>query len=116
MAKNNKKVAIIISITIVILLSIVAAYFFLRKKENTSSLNVSALKVEETLAFGSSGEEVKRLQNYLNGQLKLSVWKDLPMLNGQEIKELDVDGIFGSKTQAVVQWRFGTSSISTNKF
>ena len=119
MKKSNKQVAIIVSIAVVVIAAIVIAYFVLRKKGNTLSLSSLIIPEETTvttLQYGSRGEEVKRLQTYLNQELKLSIWKGLPTLNGQEIDELDVDGIFGAKTQAAVKWRFGTSSVSTNQF
>lgn len=125
MKKANKQILIIIAITILVIAGIVIAYFITRKKatgkqpilsdvdENPLPVVSSTTKI---LQYGSRGEDVKRLQRFLNEQLSLLIWKGYPTLNGKQIKQLSVDGIFGAETQAVVKWYFGTTTVSTDKF
>lgn len=110
--------------TAVIIAAIVIAYVVKRKKnskqptlpivsEDALPISLSTTKI---LQYGSHGEDVKRLQKFLNEQLALLIWKGLPTVNGKQITKLSVDGIFGDETQAVVKWYFGTTIISTDKF
>ncbi len=124
MKKSNKQIIIILAVTAVIIAAIVIAYVVMRKKnskqpilpivsEDTLPISSSTTKI---LQYGSRGEDVKRLQKFLNEQLALLIWKGLPTVNGKQITKLSVDGIFGDETQAVVKWYFGTTIISTDKF
>lgn len=122
MTKSNKQIIIILTVTIAIIAAIVFAYFVIRKKSSTKIVSIDEIDNREepssvtTLQYGSRGSEVKRLQIFLNQQLSLLVWKGLPTLNGEQIKELSTDGIFGAKTQAVVKWYFGKTIITTDQF
>ena len=123
MTKSNKQIAVILTVTVAIIAAIVIAYFIMRKKSNakiipvvdkdTSENTVSTVK---TLQYGSRGEDVKRLQQFLNQQLVQLIWKGLPALNGKQITKLSVDGIFGAETQAVVKWHFGKTTVTTDQF
>ena len=122
MTKSNKQIIIILAVTATIIAAIVIAYFVMRKKSSAKIVPIGEVGDQEdpvgvtTLQFGSRGSEVKRLQIFLNQQLSLLVWRGLPTLNGEQIKELSTDGIFGSKTQAVVKWYFGKTTVTTDQF
>ena len=122
MTKSNKQIIIILAVTATIIAAIVIAYFVMRKKSSTKIVPVGEVEDQEdpvgvtTLQFGSRGSEVKRLQIFLNQQLSLLIWKGLPTLNGEQIKELSTDGIFGAETQAVVKWYFGKTTVTTDQF
>lgn len=122
MKNSNKQIIIILAITAVIIAAIVIAYVVMRKKSSVKITSISKVdNIEDnsgvtTLQYGSRGNEVKRLQSFLNQQLSLLVWKGLPTLNGEQIKELSTDGIFGIKTQAAVKWYFGKTQVTTNQF
>lgn len=120
MTKSNKQIIIILAVTATIIAAIVIAYFVMRKKSSAKVVPIDEVGEEPvgvtTLQYGSRGSEVKRLQTFLNQQLSMLVWKGLPILNGEQIKELSTDGIFGAKTQAVVKWYFGTTTVTTDQF
>ena len=122
MTKSNKQIIIILAVTDTIIAAIVIAYFVMRKKSSTKIVPIGEVEDQEdpvgvtTLQYGSRGSEVKRLQIFLNQQLSLLIWKGLPTLNGEQIKELSTDGIFGAKTQAVVKWYFGKTTVTTDQF
>ncbi|MCK9562908.1 MAG: hypothetical protein M0R02_09355 [Bacteroidales bacterium] len=77
-------------ITIIILTALAAAIFFIVKSEKHPSVF--------PLKQGSRGEEVKKLQKYINAQ--------------NQGVTLDVDGIYGSKTQSAVYMIFGQNEVS----
>lgn len=77
-------------ITIIILTVLAAAIFFIVKSEKRPSVF--------PLKQGSRGEEVKKLQKYINAQ--------------NQGVTLDVDGIYGSKTQSAVYMIFGQNEVS----
>ena len=122
MTKSNKQIIIILAVTATIIAAIVIAYFVMRKKSSAKIMPIGEVEDQEdpvgvtTLQYGSRGSEVKRLQIFLNQQLSLLIWKGLPTLNGEQIKELSTDGIFGVKTQAVVKWYFGKTTVTTDQF
>ena len=122
MTKSNKQIIIILAVTATIIAAIVIAYFVMRKKSSAKIVLIGEVEDQEdpvgvtSLQFGSRGSEVKRLQIFLNQQLSLLIWKGLPTLNGEQIKELSTDGIFGAKTQAVVKWYFGKTTVTTDQF
>lgn len=123
MTKSNKQIAVILAVTVAIIAAIVIAYFIIRKKSNTKIIPVAdedssenTVSTVKTLQYGSRGDDVKQLQQFLNQQLVLLIWKGLPTLNGKQITKLSVDGIFGAETQAVVKWYFGKTTVTTDQF
>lgn len=123
MTKSNKQIAVILAVTVAIIAAIVIAYFTIRKKSNTKIIPVAdenssenTVSTVKTLQYGSREDDVKRLQQFLNQQLVLLIWKGLPTLNGKQITKLSVDGIFGAETQAVVKWYFGKTTVTTDQF
>lgn len=97
--KKHKKTFIIIALVILLLLVVYfgasAANYLLNKKNGTAapadvviaSIQANATPVNNTLAIGSTGDEVKALQQLLN---------TMPPL----IPVLAVDGNFGTRTEA----------------
>lgn len=119
MKKVNKNIVLIVLIALLLIAAIIVTYFIMRKKQSQSSnvqTTTSDSTTPTTLRYGSRGDDVKRLQEYLNSQLSLMIWRGYPTYNGQEIKKLTVDGIFGSRTQAAVEWYFGSTEVKTNQF
>lgn len=125
----NKKTIITLSACIALLVIAVIVYVVLRKKssaevimpENTTSSDqkitgaVSGNKAT-ILKIGSRGDAVKQLQQFLNTKLLISVWsKGYPTFDNATITELNVDGIFGHKTEAVCLWYFGKSSVTMDE-
>lgn len=119
--KQNKKLLIILAVLIMLLAGVVVWYFVLRKKdaspialpEDNSGDGSGSSGV---LSYGSRGDDVKRLQAFLNSQLALLIWRDKPVCDGVEIKSLVEDGIFGKKTKAAVEWYFNSSTVNVNQF
>lgn len=119
--KKNKKLLIILAVLILLLAGVAVWYFALRKKstapaslpEDGSDNNAVSSGV---LSLGSRGDDVKRLQEFLNSQLSLLIWRDKPVCDGVEIKSLVEDGIFGKKTKAAVEWYFNSSTVNVNQF
>lgn len=122
MKATNKKIVTIVAIALLLIAAIVIGFVVYRKRQaqsggsTTDDIPSGGGSDVQTLQYGSRGDEVKRLQTYLNSQLQMLIWKGLPTYNDKEIKQLDVDGIFGARTQAVVKWLFGTTSVQTNQF
>lgn len=75
-----------------------------------------------TLGLGSNGEEVKRLQRHLNTKINLAILNTPKVLiNSAEIlakipKMLNVDGSFGAKTLAALQYFYGKNTITISEF
>lgn len=125
----SKRMCIILVLCLLIVGGCVAAYFFLRKRKKTDDTTVNPLipdavasgaaseNSDPVLKRGSRGEDVKKLQSYLNGQLILApiyvkVW---PVCNGKQLDSLVVDGIFGEKTECACQWWFGRASVKRSE-
>mgnify|MGYP002854268280 FL=1 len=119
MKKVNKQITVIVLIALLLVAVIVTVYFIAHKKQSqndNSTTDNSGDTASTVLQYGSRGNEVKRLQEFLNTQLSLMVWRGYPTYNGQEIKQLTVDGIFGARTQAAVEWYFNSKTVLTNQF
>lgn len=122
MKRTQKQILLIVGITLLLIAAIVVAYILMRKKETpaivapqTDTIDASE-STTQVLKYGSRGAEVTRLQKFLNAQLALMIWKGYPSVNGKEIRNLAVDGIFGKETQAAVQWYFNSSTVNTTQF
>jgi len=121
----SKRAYIILVLCLLIIGGCVGVFFVLRKR-STSDVDPSADDgsvenrpdgADSVLKRGSRGEDVKKLQRYLHGQLVLApiydkVW---PTLNGKELNSLVVDGIFGEKTECACQWWFGRPSVKPSE-
>lgn len=128
MKKTNKKIVLIVLVALLLIAFIVTGYVIIRRKQAersgsadstgsaTGAAGTSSSAAASTLQYGSRGDEVKRLQQFLNAQLVMLVWRGLPTYNGKEISKLDEDGIFGARTLAVVKWYFNSTSVRTNQF
>ena len=124
----NKRTYITLVLCLLVIIGCIIVYFLLQKrKQNTlPSLNSSdqdgpSNKYEDgsgrtydpVLKRGSRGEDVKKLQRYLNSQLLVSgtqpLWNDIPL------SSLVVDGIFGEKTEFICLWKFGRTSVKLSE-
>ena len=122
----KKRTYIILTVCLLIIAVCVGLFIFLRKraKENEHLTGLIVDNSDNTpgnsdsvLKLGSRGENVKKLQRYLHGQLVLAPIYDKawPTLNGTTINSLVVDGIFGEKTECACQWWFGRTSVKTSE-
>ncbi len=123
----SKRMCIILALCLLIIGGSIAAFCFLRKRKKTDSGTVDNGIVppgglpsddsDPVLKRGSRGDDVKKLQSYLNGQLILApiydkVW---PVFNGNQLDSLVVDGIFGEKTECACEWWFGRTSVKRSE-
>lgn len=100
----NKKVIIISSVGIVAVALLIYFLFFFKKNDK-----------DFPLQYGSRNSQVGNLQTKLNA--RLSALDVYPIdENGQEIKELVIDDIFGAKTLAVVKAVLGTESVTKKQY
>jgi hypothetical protein len=94
----KKKISIIGSLILVVL---VIAFFLLKK------INVvpDMISVNESfpIKYGDRGENVKKLQKFLNTKVSSGL-------------QLDVDGIFGDQTELTLQWVFEIEKVSKDFF
>ena len=112
MSSVNKKITVIVIIAVIIIAAIALSWYFIRKKVESYPLLTDN---NGNLRLGSRGEDVKRLQQYLNSQLKLQIWKERPAYKGKEINSLAEDGIFGEQTLAVVRWHFNADCVAVER-
>ncbi len=85
---------------------------------STTDTHQNALPSDNTLARGSRGDEVKKLQKYLNSKLLSNYYirTDYPVTaTGERITTLRVDGIFGEQTELVCKWWFGKPTVKTSE-
>ena len=112
----NKRTYIILALCLLIIGGCLTAYFFLRTRRKTDADPLSDEVINSVLKRGSRGEDVKELQTYLNSQLTLApVNKARPICNGKQLYCLEVDGIFGEKTECVCLWWFGRTSVKRSE-
>lgn len=114
----DKRIIITLVVFAVMIATIVGYYLYKTKSNSSTSqdADIPNNNTSLTLSLGSEGQEVRRLQQYLNTQLAMQIWKSRPTYNGKEIVKLLEDGIFGQRTLAVVRWHFGTDTVTTNQF
>lgn len=121
MKANNKRPLIILAVLIILLAGVATAYFILRKKDKTPAATPDSEPADDqpavsgVLQMGSRGDDVKRLQAFLNKQLFFLVWRDMPVCDGKQITKLAEDGIFGKETLAVVKWYFNSTTVNVNQ-
>lgn len=109
MTKEQKTTTIIIiaSILFVALVAFILWRMY-EKKQTTSDMEQSSIF---PLKIGSRGEEVKVLQRHLNNKMA-----NMKTVDGSDLVPLDVDGIFGEKTQLACVLVFGTETVSAKQF
>jgi hypothetical protein len=117
---KNKKLWIIIAVIVVIIALIIVMVWYKKKKAlETMSAVTSKTPVSQgnaatsqatnqsqvfPLKMGSTGNEVKTLQKYLNA------------INNTGLANLAVDGIFGAKTLQMLQTRLGVNNYSQSDY
>lgn len=69
------------------------------------------------LRYGSRGENVRKLQQFLNGKLieRYYIRGNNPQYQGNTINSLVEDGIFGPKTQCVTRWYFDKDTVTVDE-
>lgn len=85
---------------------------------NSNSDTTTEAAASFPLQYNSRGAEVKKLQTALNVLLAdtAKCGEELPQYNNQEIKALQVDGIFGVRTRKVCQWHFGKKTVTEAEY
>lgn len=102
----------------IVLIAVVAIYCYKRNSEEEplsgGGSDDDRSERSATIKYGDKGENVKSLQAYLNGKLTFSYFERgaRPIYNGSELHQLDVDGIFGSRTLCATKWWFGRESVT----
>jgi peptidoglycan hydrolase-like protein with peptidoglycan-binding domain len=94
----NKKTAIITAISILTL----GIIFVIARRSKAKKENEQGITSEFPLQIGSRGDNVKKLQSYLNTRIKTT--------------KLIIDGIFGVLTQAALKSVTGKISITEQEF
>lgn len=126
--KKPSKTIIIASVSICAILVAVLIYtaikYVKKNKEDkeealpssTTTTTTTTTTTSNKIAYGDKGENVKKLQSYLNAQLLFYYYEKggRPIYNGATINSLDVDGIYGKKTKCVCEWWFGKSTVTLN--
>lgn len=123
---DKKKIIITISVCLsAVVATIVALVLVARRKgeDDDASTTTAAdthnyLTVDTELKLGSRGDDVEKLQKYLNGKLLSNYYvrTDFPITStGERITQLREDGIFGEKTQIVCKWWFNKTTIKTSE-
>lgn len=122
MTKDKKKIAISICVCISAVAVLAVVYVLIKRKGKKESVAADAatadshlIAVAPSISPGSRGSAVRQLQRLLNDKLVSNylVRSDYPVdKNGARIVQLDVDGIFGEKTEAVCLWWYGKTTIT----
>lgn len=98
---------------ILVLLVAVIIVVVKKKRQAQDEAQYAPILSDPVIKYGDRGDNVKLLQAYLNA--KLIHYADLkggrPTYNGSVINALDVDGIYGKRTQCVTNWWFGKEQI-----
>lgn len=96
MGKTAKINTVIITVTVLVIAAIgFCLWWFCFREDKSTGISLAS---DDVLKYGSRGKDVETLQ---------------AMLNSKYNAGLDVDGIWGEKTQAAVLENLGKSSIST---
>lgn len=126
--KKNKKTLIIAGVVIIVS-GVIALFWTLWQdgvfasvlKKKTPRLpqnNTTPVPVPTDmfpLKLGSRGENVKKLQLRLCAVLEYFAFARPFIYNGKKTTKLKVDGIFGSMTQAAVEWWFMTKKSEVSE-
>lgn len=122
--KRPSKTIIIASVSICAILVAVLIYTAIKyvrknkedKEEVLSSSTTTTTTTSNKIAYGDKGENVKKLQSYLNSRLIFYSYEKggRPLYNGATLNSLDVDGIYGKKTKCACEWWFGESTVTLN--
>lgn len=95
----KRKITIIGSFLLIVL---VITYFILKRNIVVSDSN-NLMEGSFPIKYGSRGENVKKLQRFLNTKVSSGL-------------QLDVDGIFGDQTELTLQWVFEIEKVSKDFF
>lgn len=95
----RRKISVIGSLLLVVLVVI----FFLFKKTNLTASSINIFPGSFPLKNGSRGENVKKLQRFLNTKVSSGL-------------QLDVDGIFGDQTELTLMWVCEIEEVSRDFF
>lgn len=113
---NKKHIIWTVAICIVLIAIVVVYYVWVRKK-GSFAISDYAVIGDDVLRYGSRGEDVERLQAWLNAKITFYYYERgaRPTYNGSTLNSLVVDGIFGEKTLCAVKWWFGKETVSKNE-
>ena len=126
--KKNKKTLIIAGVVIIVS-GVIALFWTLwqdgffasvlkKKTPHLPQNNTTPVPVPTDmfpLKLGSRGENVKRLQLRLSAVLEYFAFARPFIYNGKKTTKLRADGIFGSMTQAAVEWWFMTKKSEVSE-
>lgn len=121
----KRQTKIILIICVAVLIAAVVAFFLLKKKSlvgdgvsnGVVSGGGSAAEEDILLKRGDRGAYVEKLQSFLSNKILCRYIFDKPkfMYNGQEMTALEIDGIFGPKTEAACEWWFGKKTVQLSE-
>ena len=115
MAKRTK---IILCVCLVVVVLALVGIIMIKKKEpEATPIEESPAVADDLLKRGDRGDNVRLLQQYLNSRLicRMIYDKPTPTYNNKELLSLDVDGIFGPRTEAACVWWFGKSTVKLSE-
>jgi len=115
---KKETTAKIVKTGIIVVLGAIAAYVIVKKvrqriDEQKEEKITNDKVIDEPvstfpLKVGSRGEEVKKLQQYLNQKLQEAY--------GRQATMLDVDGIFGAKTEDALKAVSGNTQVAKSEY
>lgn len=113
---NRTKITLCVCL-IVVVLAVVGIFFIRKKEQKLPSADKTSVTAEEMLKLGDRGDNVRLLQQFLNARLicRMIYDKPTPTYNDKELLSLDVDGIFGPRTEAACIWWFGRSTVKLSE-
>lgn len=114
----TKRTKIILCVCLVVIVLAVVGIVLIKKRESEAApIEESPVATDELLKRGDRGDNVRLLQQYLNSRLicRMIYDKPTPTYNGSELLSLDVDGIFGPRTEAACVWWFDKSSVKLSE-
>ena len=119
----KKQTKIIVIICLAVLIAAAVVFFVLKKRNRTSEYDGQEQKSEGTsdsdilLKRGDRGDNVVKLQRFLSDKILCRYLFDKPvfMYNGKEMTALEIDGIFGPKTEAACEWWFGKKTVQLSE-
>lgn len=127
MANRNKAVVWTVVVLSILIIAGAVAFFIIRKKKGTDTLEIdpqsgkvtehASVTASGVIKYGDRGENVKKLQEYLNRKLTSMYYLrgGKPLYGLTTIDRLDVDGIFGAKTLCVTKWCFNKESVKLSE-
>ena len=117
----TKQAKIVVLICSIILIGAIVAFFLMKKRSVVANEDEVSHEdsgaMDKVLKRGDRGEDVKKLQTFLNERLLCHYIYDkpAPMYGGKQLESLDVDGIFGPRTEAACEWWFDKKSVQLSE-